>query len=101
MISNIKLSGVAVTSMPSTFRAGYLVSARAGQGVPARAAVAAAARAGLAAAARVGAVAAAAAPAGRHLPVANAVWPPVAGIAPQHKRRAAATHRVSVDWSST
>ncbi|WP_157680323.1 hypothetical protein [Mycobacterium dioxanotrophicus] len=101
MISNIKLSGVAVESMPSSFRAGYLLSARAGQAVPARAAVAAAARAGWAAAAGVAAVAVAAAPAGRHQLVANAVWPPVAGFAPQHKRRTAATPRVSVDWSPT
>lgn len=101
MISNIKLSGVAVESMPSSFRAGYLLSARAGQAVPARAAVAAAARAGWAAAAGVAAVAVAAAPAGRHQLVANAVWPSVAGFAPQHKRRTAATPRVSVDWSPT
>ena len=101
MISNIKLSGVAVESMPSSFRAGYLLSARAGQAVPARAAVAAAVRAGWAAAAGVAAVAVAAAPAGRHQLVANAVWPPVAGFAPQHKRRTAATPRVSVDWSPT
>jgi hypothetical protein len=107
MISNIKLSGVAVACMPSSFRAGYVVGARAGQAVPAPAGVVAAARAGLAAAARVDVVAAAAAPAERHvLPVANAVWPPVAGTAPagtapQHKRRAAATSRVSVDWSPT
>ncbi|WP_234792287.1 hypothetical protein [Mycolicibacterium brisbanense] len=101
MISNIKLSGVVVAGMPSSFRAGYVFSAPAGQPVAARAAVAAAARAGLAAAAGVGAVAVAAAPAGRHLLIANAVWPPVAGFAPQHKRRTAATPRVSVDWSPT
>ncbi|WP_245839792.1 hypothetical protein [Mycobacterium aquaticum] len=102
MISNIKLSGVAVESMPSSFRAGHFVSARAGQAVAARAAVVAAARAGWAAADGVGAVAVAAAPAaGRHQLVANAVWPPVAGLAPQHKRRTAATPRVSVDWSPT
>lgn len=83
MISNIKVSGVAVTSMPSS-RAGYAVAP---------------AHAGSAAAARVGVAAAAAVPAERHLPVANAVWPPVAGIAPQHKRRAAAMPRASVDWS--
>jgi hypothetical protein len=94
MISNIKLSGVAVACMPSSFRAGYAGPARAG--------VVAAAHAGLAAAARVGVVAAAAVPAERHLPVANAQWPAVTGIAPQRKRRpAATTTRVSVDWSPT
>jgi hypothetical protein len=102
MISNITLGGVAVASMPSSFRAGYVLSARAGHVVPAPAGVVAAARAGLAAAARVGVVAAAAAPAERHLSVANAVWPPVASIAPQPKRRAAATTtHVSVDRSPT
>ncbi|WP_231376653.1 hypothetical protein [Mycobacterium sp. 141] len=89
MISNIKVSGVAVTSMPS-FRAGYAVAA---------AGVVAAAHAGSAAAARVGVVAAAAVPAERHLPVANAVWPPVAGIAAHKRRAAAAMPRASVDWS--
>ncbi|WP_232423287.1 hypothetical protein [Mycobacterium sp. 155] len=84
MISNIKVSGVAVTSMPS-FRTSYAVAP---------------AHAGLAAVARVGMVAAAAVPAERHLPVANAVWPPVAGIAPQRKRRPAAVLRASVDWSA-
>lgn len=86
MISNIKLSGVAVTCMPLSFRPGQAVAARAGV-VPA---------------ARVGVVAAAAAPAERHLRVANAGWLAATGTDPQHKRRrTAATTRVSVDWSPT